>query len=110
MTLHNNLVDSVIEKSLVGTTFFVPKEFFKASLNHPFTNETGPGLGSLLIKEVRFWAKFRDSTEIKNWRRSQIDPSVLPANNLLTYFRLGADNLDPWNFAEVQASYNYTET
>ena len=110
MTLHNDLIDSVVEKSLEGTTFFVPKESFKASFVHPYTNATGWGLGTLLIKEVRFWAQFRDSLEIKNWRRSQIDPSNLSADILLNYFRLGADNLEPWNFAEVQPSYNFTET
>jgi len=110
MTLHNDLVDSIVEKSLEGTTFFVPKESFKASFVRPFTNATGLGLGALFVKEVRFWAQFKNSLEIKNWRRSQIDPSNLPANILLTYFRLGADNLAPWNFAEVQPSYNFTQT
>lgn len=66
MTLHNDLIDSVVETSLVGTTFFVPKESFKASFVHPINNATGEGVGSILIKEVRFWAQFRNSIEIKN--------------------------------------------
>lgn len=110
MTLHNDVVDSIVEKSLQGTTFFVPKESFKASFVHPYTNSTGWGIGSLFVKEVRLWARFRDSLDIKNWRRSQIDPSKLPADTMLTYFRLGADSLTPWNFAQVQPSYNFTQT
>ncbi len=103
---------------MVGLPKFYPMNTLLASFDKkPSERENGnsttafpgnlPGTRNVLVKEFRFWNKQLSNADLSNNRYRQIDPTKLPAEELLVYLRLATGSSLIENFAAKNVYYTF---
>lgn len=103
---------------MVGLPKFYPMNSLLASFGkQPSEGENGnsttafpgnlPGARNVLVKEFRFWNKQLSNADLSNNRYRQIDPTKLPAEELLVYLRLATGSSLIENFAAKNIYYTF---